>query len=144
MISIFLYKKDDIMDVKEPNHEKSSPSHKLHHPCHKQLLWSTYCSPLLHPWWQPNLVLELARDLGLPHHLAPHRLCLHASFQDGPSHIGKQVFLHGTIYAYGLSRLPVSTASLIIALQLAFTAVFAFLLVKQKFTAYSINAVFAL
>ncbi|MBA0608194.1 hypothetical protein Godav_020436 [Gossypium davidsonii] len=52
--------------------------------------------------------------------------------------------LDNYLYAYGLSRLPVSTASLIIASQLAFTAVFAFLLVKQKFTAYSINAVFLL
>ncbi|XP_052201657.1 purine permease 3-like [Diospyros lotus] len=44
-------------------------------------------------------------------------------------------------YAYGFSRLPVSTAALIIAAQLGFTAVFAYFLVKQKFTAYSINAV---
>lgn len=45
------------------------------------------------------------------------------------------------LYAYGVAKLPVSTSSLLIATQLAFTAVFAFLLVKQKFTAYSINAV---
>ncbi|KAL6584676.1 proteasome core particle subunit beta 3 [Orobanche minor] len=45
------------------------------------------------------------------------------------------------MYAYGVSELPVSTSSLIIASQLAFTAVFAFFLVKQKFTAYSVNAV---
>ncbi|TYH72297.1 hypothetical protein ES332_D05G244700v1 [Gossypium tomentosum] len=47
-------------------------------------------------------------------------------------------------YSYGLSRLPISTSSLIIASQLAFTAGFDFLLLKQKFTAYSINAVFLL
>ncbi|PKI47346.1 purine permease 3-like [Punica granatum] len=47
-------------------------------------------------------------------------------------------------YAYGVSLLPVSTSSLIIASQLAFTATFAFLLVKQKFTAYSTNSVFLL
>ncbi|MBA0865981.1 hypothetical protein Goshw_016866, partial [Gossypium schwendimanii] len=52
--------------------------------------------------------------------------------------------LDNYLYSYGLSRLPVSTSSLIIASQLAFTAGFAFLLVKQKFTAYSINAVFLL
>ncbi|KAG8493994.1 hypothetical protein CXB51_011431 [Gossypium anomalum] len=52
--------------------------------------------------------------------------------------------LDNYFYSYGLSRLPVSTSSLIIASQLAFTAGFAFLLVKQKFTAYSINAVFLL
>ncbi|XP_073146509.1 purine permease 3-like [Henckelia pumila] len=45
------------------------------------------------------------------------------------------------LYAYGVAKLPVSTSSLLIATQLAFTAAFAFLLVKQKFTAYSINAV---
>ncbi|KAH7567700.1 hypothetical protein JRO89_XS07G0124600 [Xanthoceras sorbifolium] len=48
------------------------------------------------------------------------------------------------IYAYGMARLPVSTSALIIASQLAFTAGFAFVLVKQKFTSYSINAVFLL
>ncbi|CAI0447918.1 unnamed protein product [Linum tenue] len=45
------------------------------------------------------------------------------------------------LYAYGVARLPVSTSALVIATQLAFTAGFAFLLVKQRFTAYSINAV---
>lgn len=45
------------------------------------------------------------------------------------------------LYAYGVARLPVSTSALIIASQLGFTAFFAYLLVKQKFTAYSVNAV---
>lgn len=45
------------------------------------------------------------------------------------------------LYAYGVARLPVSTSSLIIASQLAFTAVFAYVLVKQKFTSYSVNSV---
>ncbi|XP_009615076.1 purine permease 3-like [Nicotiana tomentosiformis] len=45
------------------------------------------------------------------------------------------------LYAYGNSKLPVSTSTLILATQLAFTAVFAFFLVKQKFTAHSINAI---
>lgn len=44
-------------------------------------------------------------------------------------------------YAYGVSYLPVSTSSLLISTQLGFTAFFAFFLVKQRFTAYSINAV---
>ncbi|KAE8704435.1 Purine permease 1 [Hibiscus syriacus] len=48
------------------------------------------------------------------------------------------------LYAYGLARVPVSTSSLVIASQLAFTAGFAFVLVKQKFNSYSINAVFLL
>lgn len=45
------------------------------------------------------------------------------------------------LYAYGVARLPVSTSALIIACQLIFTAGFAYFLVKQKFTSYSINAV---
>ncbi|XP_030933558.1 purine permease 3-like [Quercus lobata] len=55
--------------------------------------------------------------------------------------IGIITGLDDYLYAYGVARLPVSTSSLIIASQLAFTAAFAFLLVKQKFTSYSINAV---
>ncbi|KAK1367049.1 putative purine permease [Heracleum sosnowskyi] len=45
------------------------------------------------------------------------------------------------LYAYGISKLPVSTSVLVIASQLAFTSGFAFLLVKQKFSPFSINAV---
>jgi len=45
------------------------------------------------------------------------------------------------LFAYGVARLPVSTSSLIIASQLGFTAFFAFLLVKQKFTAFTVNAI---
>ncbi|XP_012840826.1 PREDICTED: purine permease 3-like, partial [Erythranthe guttata] len=45
------------------------------------------------------------------------------------------------LYAYGVAKLPVSTSALIIASQLAFTAAFAFLMVKQEFTAYSVNSV---
>ncbi|KAH0652361.1 hypothetical protein KY289_030039 [Solanum tuberosum] len=48
------------------------------------------------------------------------------------------------LYAYGVAKLPVSTSALLIASQLAFTAAFAFLLVKQKFTSYSINSIFLL
>ncbi|KAM3682412.1 hypothetical protein ACJW31_12G071900 [Castanea mollissima] len=55
--------------------------------------------------------------------------------------IGVLTGLDDYLYAYGVKRLPVSTSSLIIATQLAFTAIFAFLLVRQKFTSYNINAV---
>ncbi|KAG6395812.1 hypothetical protein SASPL_141941 [Salvia splendens] len=55
--------------------------------------------------------------------------------------IGTATGLDDYMYAYGVARLPVSTSSLIIATQLAFTAAFAFVLVKQRFTAYSVNAV---
>lgn len=55
--------------------------------------------------------------------------------------IGLLIGLDCYLYAYGVARLPVSTSSLIVAAQLVFTAGFAFLLVRQKFTPYSINAV---
>ncbi|KAK7282859.1 hypothetical protein RIF29_11948 [Crotalaria pallida] len=55
--------------------------------------------------------------------------------------VGVLTGLDNYLYAYGLARLPLSTSALIIASQLAFTAVFAFLLVMQKFKAYSVNAV---
>ncbi|OVA15268.1 Drug/metabolite transporter [Macleaya cordata] len=45
------------------------------------------------------------------------------------------------LYAYGVSLLPISTASLIISTHLAFTAGFALFIVKQKFTSYSVNSV---
>ncbi|CAM8936491.1 unnamed protein product [Rhodiola kirilowii] len=62
----------------------------------------------------------------------------------GSAFIGVITGLDDYLYAYGVARLPVSTSALIIASQLAFTAFFAFLLVKQKFTSYSINAIFLL
>ncbi|KAG5541826.1 hypothetical protein RHGRI_021610 [Rhododendron griersonianum] len=55
--------------------------------------------------------------------------------------IGVLTGLRDYFYAYGVARLPVSTSALVNASRLSFTAVFAFLLVKQKFTLYSINAV---
>ncbi|XP_020580987.1 purine permease 3-like, partial [Phalaenopsis equestris] len=45
------------------------------------------------------------------------------------------------LYSYGLNFIPVSTSSVLIAAQLAFTAIFAFFIVKQKFTPFSVNAV---
>ncbi|XP_043712100.1 purine permease 1-like [Telopea speciosissima] len=58
--------------------------------------------------------------------------------------IGILTGLVNYLYAYGVARLPVSTSSLIVASQLGFTAFFAFFLVRQKFTSYSINTVFLL
>ncbi|KAJ8479981.1 hypothetical protein OPV22_023708 [Ensete ventricosum] len=55
--------------------------------------------------------------------------------------LGVLVGLDDFLYAYGLDFLPVSTSSLLVSTQLAFTAFFAFLIVKQKFTPYSINSV---
>ncbi|KAG0500557.1 hypothetical protein HPP92_000629 [Vanilla planifolia] len=55
--------------------------------------------------------------------------------------IGLTTGLVDFFYAYGASYLPVSTSSLLISTQLGFTAFFAFLLVKQKFTSFSVNSV---
>nr|CAD1826305.1 unnamed protein product [Ananas comosus var. bracteatus] len=55
--------------------------------------------------------------------------------------LGLLTGLDDFLYAYGLAFLPVSTSSILISTQLAFTALFAFLLVRQRFTPYSLNAV---
>ncbi|OIW11626.1 hypothetical protein TanjilG_31905 [Lupinus angustifolius] len=60
------------------------------------------------------------------------------------SFVGILQGLDNILYSKGIASLPVSTSSLVIATQLAFTAVFAFLLVRQKFTPYSLNAIIML
>ncbi|KAK8931337.1 Purine permease 3 [Platanthera zijinensis] len=55
--------------------------------------------------------------------------------------IGLLTGLDDYLYAYGLHFLPVSTSSVLIATQLAFTALFAYFIVRQRFTPCSINAV---
>ncbi|XP_031118446.1 purine permease 3-like [Ipomoea triloba] len=45
------------------------------------------------------------------------------------------------LYTFGMSYLPVSISSLLSSTQLAFTAVFAYFIVKHKMTHYSVNAV---
>ncbi|KAG9457230.1 hypothetical protein H6P81_001738 [Aristolochia fimbriata] len=55
--------------------------------------------------------------------------------------IGFLVGLNNFLYSLGLSYLPVSTSSLLFSTQLAFTAFFALIIVKQKFTPFSVNAV---
>lgn len=58
--------------------------------------------------------------------------------------IGILTGLDNFLYSWGLAYLPLSTSSLVIAPQLAFNALFAFFLVKQKFTVYSVNAIILL
>ncbi|XP_051116783.1 purine permease 3-like [Andrographis paniculata] len=59
----------------------------------------------------------------------------------GCAGVGILAGISNYFYSYGLAKLPVSTSSLIVASQLVFTAAFAYFLVKQRFTAYSVNAV---
>ncbi|CAL0319320.1 unnamed protein product [Lupinus luteus] len=55
--------------------------------------------------------------------------------------IGLVTGLSTFFFAFGVSRLPVTTSSLILATQLAFNALFSFLLVRQKFRVYSVNTI---
>lgn len=55
--------------------------------------------------------------------------------------LGFLLGLDGYLYSFGLFYLPVSVSSLLGSTRLAFTAIFAFIIVKHKFTHYSINAV---
>ncbi|XP_047083414.1 purine permease 3-like [Lolium rigidum] len=55
--------------------------------------------------------------------------------------LGVAIGLIDLLYAYGLAYLPVSTSSILISTQLAFTALFALVVVRQRFTAFSVNAV---
>ncbi|KAK1262888.1 Purine permease 3 [Acorus gramineus] len=55
--------------------------------------------------------------------------------------IGVLLGLDNFLYALGLSYLPVSTSSILFSTQLAFTALFARLIVGQRFTSFSINCV---
>ncbi|XP_040377542.1 purine permease 1-like, partial [Oryza brachyantha] len=66
--------------------------------------------------------------------MTPHLLAASAA-------VGLMTGLDDLLYAYGLVYLPVSTSSILISTQLAFTAAFALLLVRQRFTAFSVNAV---
>ncbi|KAI3992900.1 hypothetical protein MKX01_034250 [Papaver californicum] len=55
--------------------------------------------------------------------------------------IGLVTGLDDYLYTYGVSLLPISTATIIMSTHLAFTAGFALVMVKQKFTSFSVNSV---
>lgn len=55
--------------------------------------------------------------------------------------LGVGLGLCSYLYSFGMSYLPVSVSALLGSTQLAFTAVFAYFVVKQRFTEYSVNAV---
>ncbi|CAH9067034.1 unnamed protein product [Cuscuta epithymum] len=73
-------------------------------------------------------------DSGEFHHITPF-LFISAFL------IGLLMGLNNYLFTSGVAKLPVSTVLLIASSQLAFTSLFAFILVKQKFTAFTINAV---
>ncbi|TKW33609.1 hypothetical protein SEVIR_2G249900v4 [Setaria viridis] len=80
-------------------------------------------------------VARRARDRAAPALLTPPRILLAAVG------LGVATGVDDFIYAYGLSYLPVSTSAILISTQLAFTVLFAFLVVRQRLTAASVNAV---
>ncbi|KAI3973052.1 hypothetical protein MKX01_019710 [Papaver californicum] len=55
--------------------------------------------------------------------------------------LGVALGLDNYMYSAGLFYLPVSTSALLFSTQLALTAIFAFMIVRQKFTFYSFNSV---
>nr|CAB3457308.1 unnamed protein product [Digitaria exilis] len=72
---------------------------------------------------------------GAPLLLTPPRVLLAAAG------LGVATGADNFVYAYSLRYLPVSTSAILISTQLAFTVLFAFLLVRQRLTAPTVNAV---
>ncbi|KAI8548321.1 hypothetical protein RHMOL_Rhmol07G0265400 [Rhododendron molle] len=93
--------------------------------------------------WPINFIPLLVTYLNRRHKEGPAAKLV---FMGGRLFIGSSVtgVLSGFdnyLYAYGVARLPISSSSLVAASHLTFVALFAFVLVMQKFTPYSINAV---
>ncbi|CAL5081857.1 unnamed protein product [Urochloa decumbens] len=77
-----------------------------------------------------------ARDgRGAPLLLTPPRVLLAAAG------LGVATGADNFVYAYSLRYLPVSTSAILISTQLVFTVFFAFLIVRQRLTAATVNAV---
>ncbi|KAF9624549.1 hypothetical protein IFM89_011723 [Coptis chinensis] len=55
--------------------------------------------------------------------------------------IGILIGIDNYMYSAGSSYIPVSTSSLLLSTQLAFTALFSWFIMKQKFTFYSLNSI---
>eukprot|EP01018_Ginkgo_biloba_P004195 Gb_26361 [translate_table: standard] len=55
--------------------------------------------------------------------------------------LGVMIGVDNLLFAWGFSYLPASTTSLLISSQLAFNSIFSVVIVRHKFTAYSINSV---
>ncbi|CAN6204731.1 unnamed protein product [Urochloa humidicola] len=76
-----------------------------------------------------------ARGAAAPVLLTPPRILLAAVG------LGFIAGVDNFLYAWGLEFLPVSTSAILISTQLVFTVIFAFLIVRQRLTAATVNAV---
>lgn len=92
-------------------------------------------------WLSSFLQIAAWPLLLLPLSFSSKRLQLSLSIYLVFAFLGLLFALDCYLYALASAFLPLSTSSLLISSQLAFTAVFAFLLVRQRFTPYSFNAV---
>uniref|UniRef100_A0ACD5XHH1 Uncharacterized protein n=1 Tax=Avena sativa TaxID=4498 RepID=A0ACD5XHH1_AVESA len=103
-----------------------------------QSLWlSALLQMIGWPLLLPPMCVSLFRGRrhGIANLLLPPRLVGAAAV------LGVFYAVSGYVYGMGSQALPLSTSSLLIATQLAFTAIFAFLLVGLRFTPFSANAV---
>ncbi|KAJ1290018.1 hypothetical protein BS78_02G210100 [Paspalum vaginatum] len=82
-----------------------------------------------------SYISRRARDRSAPVLLTPLRILLAAAG------LGLIAGVDDFIYAWGLEFLPVSTSAILISTQLVFTVFFAFLIVRQRLTAATVNAV---
>ncbi|XP_020585140.1 purine permease 1-like [Phalaenopsis equestris] len=99
------------------------------------LIWfSTFLQTAAFPLLLPPLLIPNSKKFKLFSLRTPHLLLSCTA-------LGLLTGLVNLFYAYGLSYVPVSTSSLLLSTQLSFTALFSFLIVKQRFTPFSINAV---
>ncbi|CAI0404867.1 unnamed protein product [Linum tenue] len=83
----------------------------------------------------PILILPIAVSYKRRRFLIPARLAAASGL------LGLLLGFNSYLYSFGTAYLPVSVASLVGSSQLAFTAAFAFLIVKQRFSHYTVNAV---
>ncbi|KAK9130040.1 hypothetical protein Sjap_010527 [Stephania japonica] len=82
-----------------------------------------------------SIFLSRPRPAKLSHFLIDPKLAFFAALT------GLFFGLDNFLYSLGLSFLPLSTSTILMATQLIFIAVFARFLVKQRFTAFSVNSV---
>ncbi|XXG60835.1 hypothetical protein AAC387_Pa04g2648 [Persea americana] len=98
----------------------------------------------LSSWFQtagfPILLVPLS-FLYMKHRARGQRFFAEPKLMIASAVIGVLIGLDNFMYSHGLAALPVSTSSLLFSTQLAFTAFFALIIVRQRFTPYSVNAV---